>query len=408
MRNPNIKKALTPGPDRERIRRIRQALKKAGLDAVVARAPENIQYLSGFLPGSAGNVPAAIFTADGEIAVMAADKDYPFLEDAWPTETRIFPAYALRGDDPGRRFADFLKDCAKRCGFARGSVAYEGSLGSLSAPMFCGTIATLPASGYGDAIRAALPKAKLVDGAPLLYELRGVKTAYELERMRRAAGLAAVGNLACKEALRPGMTEAEIAVTIESAIGRAGAECKGARRWRGFAFVGAGRRSAITWIVLEFNKGYRVRSGDLVLIEMHVMVDGYWTDHTRTYAVGRPTARQREVWAAVAEAQRRSMAADRPGATGQEIDAAGRAVIEKAGLGAYFPHHTGHGTGLCSHEPPFIHPFVPGVKMAAGATHSCEPGVYIEKEGIGCRIEDIVETTPEGAKYLYDYDRTLD
>lgn len=408
MRNPSIQKALTPGPDRERIRRIKQGLKKAGLDAVIARVPENILYLSGFLPSTAGNVPAAVFTADGEIVVMAADMDYPFMEDAWPTESFVYPSYALEGDDTRRRFAEFLKDCAKQYGFARGRVGYEGSLGSLSTPMFCGTIATLPASGYGDEIQAALPKAKLSDAMPMLYGLRSVKTAYELERMRRAAGLAAAGNLACKEFLRPGMTEAEIAMVIEAGVMLAGAECKGARRWRGFAFIGAGKRSAITWVVPTYNTGYRVKRGDLVLIEMHVMVDGYWTDHTRTWAVGKATARQREVWAAVAGAQKASMAADRPGATGQAIDAAGRAVIEAAGLGEYFPHHTGHGTGLCSHEPPFIHPFVTGVKVAAGATHSCEPGVYLPKEGIGCRVEDIVETTPTGAKYLYDYDRTLD
>jgi len=274
--------------------------------------------------------------------------------------------------------------------------------------MFSGTIGIPSVIGFPDEIKTALPKADLIDGTDLLRELRGAKTPYELERMRRTAEITAMGNLACKEQLRPGLTEAEIAAIIETGIMVSGSLMEGAKRWRGYAFVGTGSRTAIIWNVMQFNTGRQVKDGDLVLIELHAMLDGYWSDYTRSYVVGKPTEKQREIWAVVAEAQRKAMEADHPGATGQEVDAAARKVVTDAGYGDYFPHHTGHGTGLCSHEPPSIHPNISGVVLPEGATHSCEPGIYIPDLGIGIRIEDIVETTPDGAKYLFDHDRNLD
>ncbi|MBI2193329.1 MAG: aminopeptidase P family protein [Planctomycetes bacterium] len=395
------------GPDTVRIQRIREALSRRKIDAVIARMPENILYLSGYLP-SLGGVAGAVFTARGEVAVLAAKEDAIFLEDAWPAEVRHYPLFCLHAKEtPADRLRLFLEEMSRRWGFAAGRVAFEKTFGSLSSPMFCGLI-PIPAVGlFEKEIRAGLPKARLVDGTPMIQELRAVKTPYELERMRRTAEVAAMGNRAMKEHLRPGITEAELAGTIEAAIMAGGANYRGARRHRGWSFLASGPRTATGWNVFEFNTTRRLKKGDLVMNEMHTMVDGYWSDLTRTYAVGKPSRKSVEVCQVVQLAQEAAMAADRPGATGQEIDAAARSLIQEAGYGELFPHHTGHGTGLCSHEPPFIRPDVSGVVVHEGSCHSCEPAIYGGPLGFGIRIEDIVETTASGAKFLCEHERDL-
>ena len=205
-------------PDTIRIEKIRHGLATRGVDALVTRIPENILYVSGYLPSMAGNNPAAIFTQGGDVAVMASTEDQIFLDGGWATEVRYYPSFAIKGDDPHERIIDFIKTTAEKHGIASGHIAYEGNFGSLSTPMFSGTIGIPAVIGFHDELKAALPKADLVDGTDLLRELRGAKTPYELERMRRTAEITAMGNLSCKKQLRPGLTEAEIAAIIETGI----------------------------------------------------------------------------------------------------------------------------------------------------------------------------------------------
>ncbi len=394
--------------DIERIERIKRVLKDKQLDGIVVRIPENILYFSGYLPSMGVNNPCAFVTQDGDVSVMASYEDEIFVEDSWADDVRRYPAFPLEGDDPKARITEFIRDEANKHGISSGRIAYEGSFEVISTPLFCGIIAVPSVGNFYNEISLAVTSAHLVDGSELIMELRGAKTPYELEKMRKTAKMTAKGNLACKERLHPGMTEAEIAVAVESAITLGGADIEGAKRWRGFAHVATGQRTGTAWSVMYFNTHRKVKESDLVVIELHGMLDGYWSDLTRTYSVGKPTQKQREIWEVVAEAQKKAMEADKPGATGQEVDAAARKVITEAGYGEYFPHHTGHGSGLRSHEPPFLHPNVEGVVLPEGACHSCEPGIYIKDQGIGLRIEDIVETTPDGAKYLWDHDRNLD
>ncbi|MBP7688217.1 MAG: M24 family metallopeptidase, partial [Thermoflexales bacterium] len=148
-----------------------------------------------------------------------------------------------------------------------------------------------------------------------------------------------------------------------------------------------------------------IQSGEGLLMDFGIIVDGYNSDITRTFAVGQPTDEFKRIYELVKQANAAGRAAAKPSATGQDIDRATRKVIEDAGYGQYFTHRTGHGLGLQGHEPPYI---VEGnaVPLVVGNTFTVEPGIYISGIG-GVRIEDDVLITDDGAESLTTYDREL-
>jgi len=136
-----------------------------------------------------------------------------------------------------------------------------------------------------------------------------------------------------------------------------------------------------------------------VMVELATVVDGYWSDLTYVSVAGEPNDRQREVHNRVLEAQQAAAERMRPGVPFSEPDSAARRVLEKAGLGEYFVHITGHGVGLRYHEfIPFLMPGATGI-LETGMVSSVEPGVYIQDFG-GIRIEDNVAVGADGPIFL--------
>ena len=150
----------------------------------------------------------------------------------------------------------------------------------------------------------------------------------------------------------------------------------------------------------------RIKAGEFVVIDTGARVDGYCSDITRTFAAGRASQKLRRLYEVVLEAQLAGLAAVRPGAHGRgDVDAAARAVIERAGYGDRFGHGTGHGVGLEIHEDPGLGR-IRGDRLEAGMVCTVEPGIYIEGE-VGIRIEDTVLVTPQGAEALTMYPKEL-
>ena len=153
----------------------------------------------------------------------------------------------------------------------------------------------------------------------------------------------------------------------------------------------------------------RVRVGDA----SHVLVDwgaigpgGYVSDITRTIVGPSPSKRLAEVYEAVREANEAGIAAVRPGATGPDVDAAARAVLERHGLAEWFSHSLGHGIGLKVHEMPRLAPNSTS-ELRPGMVVTVEPGVYLPGE-IGVRIEDDVLVTEDGCEVLTGLPKSID
>src|SRR5262249_54068418 len=142
----------------------------------------------------------------------------------------------------------------------------------------------------------------------------------------------------------------------------------------------------------------RLKQGDVVIIDIGCRIEDYASDITRTIAFGEPDPEAKSVYETVYAAHRAAYDLARPGVACEEVDAAARSVIDRAGYGEFFIHRTGHGIGLSTHEPPYI---VEGNRqpLREGMCFSDEPGIYLPGR-FGVRIENIVTVTADGVKYL--------
>ncbi len=246
------------------------------------------------------------------------------------------------------------------------------------------------------ALEQAAPSAKFVSLESDLPDLRIAKDASEVTAMRRAIAITEEAlSLLISEPVS-GLTEREIASRLSQQMTQLGAD--------GVAFiiVVAGPNSADPHAGPSDRP---VQNGDFLTIDFGAIVDGYPADLTRTFVVGEPTEKQREMYDAVLRANKAGRRAIRPGIPAEDIDRAARQVIEAAGYGEFFIHRTGHGLGLEVHEPPYI---VEGntKPVVQGAVFTIEPGVYIPGLG-GVRIEDDVLVTVDGADCLTSFSRDL-
>ena len=222
---------------------------------------------------------------------------------------------------------------------------------------------------------------------PVLAGLRMIKDAAEVDALSAAGAAIDRVHARVPEFLRPGRTEAQIAVDVTEAIVAEG------HTEATFVIVGSGPNGADPH---HRHSERELQSGDVVVVDIGgPLAAGYHSDCTRTYSLGEPGRDVAERYAVLQRAQAAAVAAVRPGVTAQQVDAAARDILAAAGLAEFFVHRTGHGIGLSVHEEPYI---VAGndLPLTEGMAFSIEPGIYFPGEW-GARVEDIVIVTADGA-----------
>lgn len=237
---------------------------------------------------------------------------------------------------------------------------------------------------------AAGPRVRWVNGGDAIERLRAIKDASELATMREAAQLISDVVNAVIPAIKPGITELDVAAEIEYGLKR-----KGASGPSFDTIVAAGPHSA--WAHAR-PSSKPLRKNELVVLDQGAILRGYCSDMTRSVFLGRAPARIRRMYNAVLEAQEAAKAAIRPGVAAGDVDAAARRVLKRLGFAQYFTHSTGHGLGLEVHEMPRLGKGE-RTELQEGMVITVEPGVYIEGLG-GIRIEDDVVVTARGAEDL--------
>jgi Xaa-Pro dipeptidase len=241
---------------------------------------------------------------------------------------------------------------------------------------------------FADGIAKAAPQTKILSATPVTAGCRMMKSDHEVALMRLAAKVTLAAYEAAHGALREGMTQKQFESLIEAAHQQLGFE--------GGADVQVGQYSS-------FPHGsvtpQAIREGTIVMMDGGCKVEGYVSDITRTFVLGKPTDKMKKVFDIVHEAQTTARKTARPGLECQAVDAAARKVITDAGYGPdykFFAHRLGHGMGMDGHEWPYL---VRGntLPMAANMTFSDEPGIYIRGE-FGIRLEDDMHITENGAE----------
>ncbi len=231
-----------------------------------------------------------------------------------------------------------------------------------------------------------------------MAKLRMQKDSYEIEQMRAAVQIAQKALQATLTAIKPGMSEREIAAELASQIYRNGSDAELPFN----PIVSAGPNGANPHAT-PTNR--LLVPGDLLVVDWGASYNSYFSDLTRTFAIGTPAPE----YALIAEIVQAANTAARevvgPGVTAEQVDQAARQVITAAGYGEFFIHRTGHGLGMETHEPPYIRSGNP-LALELGMTFTIEPGIYLPGKN-GVRIEDNMVITETGAESLSDLPRQL-
>ena len=241
---------------------------------------------------------------------------------------------------------------------------------------------------FSNGIANAAPALDVVDTTGVMAGCRGVRDEHEIELMTLANEVTLTAYKAAYHAMTEGMTQRDFRGLVSMAHDRLG-------------FPGSAGVQTGEWSALPHGSVTRqvIREGTILLIDGGCGVEGYRSDMSRTFVLGRPTDKMKKVFEIEYRAQTAAFGKAAPGVLPEEVDGAARKVIEDAGYGAgykYFTHRVGHGIGMDGHEWPYL---VKGnkVPMKPGNTFSDEPGIYIPGE-FGVRLEDCMYITDDGAK----------
>ncbi len=238
--------------------------------------------------------------------------------------------------------------------------------------------------------------AELIPAGGIPEQLRRVKDPDERNAIAEAAKLAdGVYEWTLEQGLA-GRTEIEVARAAVARMRELGAEPSFP------PIVAAGSNGAMP----HAEAGEReIKTGDMVVFDMGAELDGYCSDCTRTFAVGKPSASAQEVYELVLEAQTKALDAIAAGKTGKEVDAVARELIANAGHGDHFGHGLGHGVGLEVHEAPRLSQRSEDT-LETGEVVTVEPGIYMPAQ-FGVRIEDLVVVTGKGHENLSSLPKEL-
>ena len=261
------------------------------------------------------------------------------------------------------------------------------SIGSRGEHIGCEAGLTL---GMTDQIKEVLGTFNFAPISEEISSLRLIKEKSELDSIADSGRKMSRGYKAIPDIIEAGKTEAEVAFEIMSVLSKKGLTTAH------FPLVQSGSNSAIPHSEAGSRK---IRKGDIVVIDISATNDeGYFADFTRTYLVGKPSAKQTEVYEIVKKAQVEGVKASVIGKPAQEVDRAARSSIEKAGYGQFFVHRTGHGLGLEVHEAPYIKEGN-GATMENGMVFTVEPGIYLSGK-FGVRIEDNIMIAKDSSQNI--------
>jgi Xaa-Pro aminopeptidase len=340
-----------------RLTKLREKMSFESLEAFIIASPENRRYMSGF-------------TGTSAMLVVLHDKAY-LLTDFRYIEQAKAQAPEFEIVDSGTDFFNTIKDLAQgvqRIGFEEDYITYDMYL----------------------KLREAVSKGELLANTKLLTGLRSVKDSEELEKIRQAVRIADEAYDHILKFVKPGMTEETVSLELEYTMRKAGAS------GGSFDFiVASGWRSAMPHGVASSKT---LEQGELVTLDFGAVYQGYCSDITRTFVLGKADEKQREIYDIVLKAQLAGISAVKPGLKGKEVDAVSRKIIEDAGYGNYFGHGLGHAVGLAIHEGPRLSLREEQI-LEPGMVLTVEPGIYLPDWG-GVRIEDIVVVTENGCKVL--------
>jgi len=355
------------------VAKVKREMAARGIALLAVNNVDNVRYLTGYSPVSGP------FMVHANWAVLAVGAERPTLfgfnfyvdsiREAFPWNPDVRPLPAS--------MATTIAEIAAEEGASKGRLGFDGYLSYL----------------VGKELESALPDAELVSGDVALFAARMIKEPAELEIVRRAVAVGEMGMRAGIDACVEGAMEFEASAAADNAMRSFGAEAVPYS-----SIVTAGENAAI---MQELSTDKIMRNGEVVMLDLGCMYEGYHSDFARSVLVGSgpATTEQKAAYRANKAALDAMLAEMKPGANCGRIEAVAREAINEAGFGehayTYFP---GHGIGMSPWEPPIIDVGA-SAELQAGMVIDVEPGIH--KPGVaGMRLEETVLITESGCEVL--------
>ncbi|MCA9482243.1 MAG: aminopeptidase P family protein [Nitrospina sp.] len=362
----------------DRVRKVQERMKAQNIDAYMILTHDDYTYLF----GEDRSQPRAIIPAEGQpliVTFKAEEKEIKEMMQAH--DVRIMSSVGEQ-----------IKDVVGVMKTLKGDREHI----TVGVQMWFSTPAFLL-----NMFQKANPFIKIANIASVMDELRMVKDNEELEIMKRAGEIADIGMEAAAKALRPGVTENEVAAEAEYAMRKAGGG-----RTQTPVFVNSGYRSC--WLHGGATDKV-IAEGEIVLIDLVPTYKGYCSNLCRTFVVGTPTAKQQELFDLYLKVQGTGIHSLKPGNKMRDIDAQTRKVIEDAGFGEYYVAGISHSIGLGFEETPAptIHPADSAIEIREGMTMTVGHTVLAVPEVGGVRIEDTFAIGKDNAVPLTRFPKTF-
>jgi Xaa-Pro dipeptidase len=373
---------------RARIEKARRLMAEHKIDAVALSGGTSLVYFTNIRWGGGERLFACVIPVKGEPFFVCP----AFEEDRAREQIALGPFGAGKADvrtwnedeSPYALVAAGLKDR----GIATGTLGIEETMKFV----------------WSDGIAEAAPHMKIVSATPVIAGCRMIKDAHEIALMRLASHATLKVYEAVYHALEPGMTQNTVSGLISQAYRRVG--------FQGGASVQVGEYTALPHGSIQPQV---IKEGTIIMVDDGCTVEGYQSDITRTFVLGKATDKMNQVFAIVRRAQDAAVKTARPGVPLESIDAAARKVITDAGYGPgfkYFSHRLGHGMGMDGHEWPYLvknnmFGWERELKAQPNMVFSDEPGIYIQGE-FGVRLEDDMHITENGAELFTPQSESLE
>jgi Xaa-Pro aminopeptidase len=343
----------------QRIKKAFGLLKKNSIDVLLVTDITHVQYLSGF-SGSNG------------IVVLAPPKAYFFSDFRYTVQAQK----EVKNCQVIIASRQLITELPKLPVFGKNSrVGVEADFVSLN---------------FLEKIKEVLPQVTFKPTTQIVESISIVKDNDEIAKIRKAVRIAEKALLDTMKFIKPGIKEKDIALELEYKMRKLGAENASFE-----TIVASGQRSSMPHGRASEKK---LRKGDFVTIDFGCLYQGYASDITRTYVLGKATEKQKNIYNIVLHAQKTACKAVKPGMACSRLDGVARDIIMKAGYGDNFGHGLGHGIGRLVHDRPNVSSLSNDI-LESGMLVTIEPGIYIPNWG-GVRIEDDVLVTANGGQIL--------
>jgi Xaa-Pro dipeptidase len=351
-----------------RIERARALMREQKISAITIAGGTTLEYLTGIRWGNSERLFAFVLPVSGSAFYVCPAFEEDRVRERMKQDSRIYTWQ--EDDDPYAKVVIGLREA----GAATGKLGMEEKMPFV----------------FANSIAKAAPGLEVTSGTSITAGCRSIKSAAELKLMQLANDITLQVYEAAWKSLQPGMNNRQFAQLISTGFQRAGFQGEASCQVDAAAALPHGSQQPQT-----------IKEGSLVLIDDGCLVEGYQSDISRTFVLGKPTDKMKRVFDIVQHAQTAARETAKPGVACEMVDAAARKVITDGGFGPgyeHFTHRVGHGIGMEMHEWPYL---VKGNKLALAAnmTFSDEPGIYITGE-FGVRLEDDMYITQDGARWF--------